>query len=121
MLVRIEPTCSLITPPGSWFYRGDKYSDAGGRTAGPLSGCPTGSQWHPAYSTPSRTAFRADGGQHSAVMVDNGDEILADRKRLESENLSPILNRITDAGYDSTEFLKSSDVYKLTSDSTSAR
>jgi DNA-binding transcriptional LysR family regulator len=25
-----------------------------------------------AYSTPSRTAFHADGGQHSAVMADTG-------------------------------------------------
>ena len=30
MLVRTEPTRSLIIAPGSWFYRGDNYSDAGG-------------------------------------------------------------------------------------------
>lgn len=31
MIVRIEPLSSFIKPPGSWFYRGDNYFDAGGR------------------------------------------------------------------------------------------
>ena len=36
MLVRTEPTRSLIIAPGSWFYRGDNYSDAGGKHPGVL-------------------------------------------------------------------------------------
>jgi hypothetical protein len=51
----------------------------------------------------------------------NADALVADRKRLETEYRDPIEKRIRDAGYDPTEFLKDSDVYKLTSNSTSAR
>jgi hypothetical protein len=51
----------------------------------------------------------------------NSDELGADAERMETEHLDPILRRIKDAGYDMTEFMKSDDVYKMTTDTTPMR